>query len=130
MFGEFHETWRYSTFCKKQKVFKLKLASNFVPSSMRVGLVVIVARFLTRYDYGLGAIVMTVREFTLTFANVGISSKIIQAEEHEVEALCNSAYWLNWTVFAVYLLSSVLPLFLLLGFIKHRTLFYQFVFQE
>ncbi|MCV3213660.1 lipopolysaccharide biosynthesis protein [Plectonema radiosum NIES-515] len=66
---------------------------------LRLGLVVIIARFLTPYDYGLGAIVMTVREFTLTFTNVGIGAKIIQAEEKELEVLCNSAYWLNWMIF-------------------------------
>jgi teichuronic acid exporter len=67
---------------------------------LRLFLIVIIARVLTPYDYGLGAIVMTVREFTLTFTNVGIGAKIIQAEEKEVEGLCNSAYWLNWTVFS------------------------------
>ncbi len=85
---------------------------------MRVGLVVIVARFLTRYDYGLGAIVMTVREFTLTFANVGISAKIIQAEEYELEALCHSAYWLNWTVFGSLFIIQCLAAFPIAWFYK------------
>ncbi len=66
---------------------------------LRLALVAIMARVLTRYDYGLGAIVMTVREFALTFSNLGIGAKIIQAEEKELEELCNSAYWLNWLVF-------------------------------
>ena len=66
---------------------------------LRLALVAIMARVLTRYDYGLGAIVMTVREFALTFSNLGIGAKIIQAEEEELEELCNSAYWLNWLVF-------------------------------
>lgn len=66
---------------------------------LRLVLVAIMARVLTRYDYGLGAIVMTVREFALTFSNLGIGAKIIQAEEKELQELCNSAYWLNWVVF-------------------------------
>ncbi len=74
--------------------------SEIVFRFMRLGLVVIVARFLTPYDYGLAAIVMTVREFTMTFVQVGIAAKIIQAEEQELEALCNSGYWLNWVVFS------------------------------
>jgi teichuronic acid exporter len=66
---------------------------------LRLVLVAIMARVLTRYDYGLGAIVMTVREFALTFSNLGIGAKIIQAEEKDIKELCNSAYWLNWLVF-------------------------------
>ncbi|MBO3459835.1 lipopolysaccharide biosynthesis protein [Aetokthonos hydrillicola Thurmond2011] len=73
--------------------------SEIVYRIIRLGLVVIVAKFLTPYDYGLAAILMTVREYSITFANVGITAKIIQAEEKELEDLCNSAYWLNWTVF-------------------------------
>ncbi len=85
---------------------------------MRVGLVVIVARFLTRYDYGLGAIVLTVREFALTFANVGIGAKIIQTEEYELEALCDSAYWLNWTVFGSLFIIQCLAAFPIAWFYK------------
>ncbi len=74
-------------------------ASEIVYRVIRLALVVVIARFLSRYDYGLGAIVMTVRELTLTFTSVGIGAKIIQAEDEELEVLCNSAYWLNWTIF-------------------------------
>lgn len=66
----------------------------------RLLLVAIMARFLSDYDYGLGAIVLTVREFAVNFSNLGIGAKIIQAEEKELNTLCNSAYWLNWVVFA------------------------------
>ena len=85
---------------------------------MRLGLVVIVARFLTRYDYGLAAIVLTVREFALTFGNLGIGAKIIQAEEYELEALCNSAYWLNWTVFICLFIIQCLAAFPIAWFYK------------
>ncbi|ARV61301.1 lipopolysaccharide biosynthesis protein [Nostocales cyanobacterium HT-58-2] len=93
-------------------VIKKKLSSQFIRNvgwlsiseiiyrALRLGLVVIIARFLTSYDYGLGAIVMTVREFSITFADIGIGAKIIQAEEEELEDLCHSAYWLNWVVFS------------------------------
>lgn len=92
-------------------LIKKKLSSQFIRNVgwlsiseiiyrvLRLGLVVIIARFLTPYDYGLGAIVMTVREFSITFSNIGIGAKIIQTEEEELEDLCNSAYWLNWVVF-------------------------------
>ncbi|MGB3652212.1 MAG: oligosaccharide flippase family protein, partial [Rivularia sp. (in: cyanobacteria)] len=67
---------------------------------LRLGLVVIIARYLTRYDYGLGAIILAVREFAITFADVGIGAKIIQADEKQLPQLCNSAFWLNWLIFA------------------------------
>ncbi|WP_017314645.1 lipopolysaccharide biosynthesis protein [Mastigocladopsis repens] len=101
-------------------IIKKKLSSQFIRNVgwlsiseiiyrvLRLGLVVIIARFLSSYDYGLGAIVMTVREFSLTFSNVGIGAKIIQAEEEELEVLCNSAYWLNWVVFfSLFILQSI-----------------------
>lgn len=66
---------------------------------LRLGIVVIIARHLSAYDYGLGAVILTLREFGVTFANIGIGAKIIQAEEKDLEELCNSAYWLNWVVF-------------------------------
>ncbi|MFH7025490.1 MAG: lipopolysaccharide biosynthesis protein [Heteroscytonema crispum UTEX LB 1556] len=66
---------------------------------LRLGLVVIIGRFLSRYDYGLVAIILGVREFAVTFSNIGIGAKIIQAEEKDLEELCNSAYWLNWVIF-------------------------------
>ncbi|NJM70219.1 MAG: lipopolysaccharide biosynthesis protein [Scytonema sp. RU_4_4] len=82
--------------------------SEIVYRALRLGLVVIIARFLTPNDYGLGAIVMTVREFSITFADVGISTKIIQAQEEELEDLCHSAYWLNWIVFlSLFVIQSI-----------------------
>lgn len=73
--------------------------SEVIARIVRLGATVILARFLTPYDYGLAAIVMTVREFTLVFTRIGIGAKLIQAEQQELEALCNSAYWLNWFIF-------------------------------
>lgn len=67
---------------------------------LRLGLVAITARYLTPYDYGLGAIILAVREFAITFADVGIGAKIIQAEEKQLPQLCSSAFWLNWLIFA------------------------------
>ncbi len=97
----------------KQLISKLKkkLSSQFIRNFgwlgmselilrvCRLGLVVILARFLTKYDYGLAAIVLTVNEFTRVFTNVGINAQIIQAEEQDLETLSESAYWLNWIIF-------------------------------
>ncbi|MEM7726855.1 MAG: oligosaccharide flippase family protein [Cyanobacteria bacterium P01_A01_bin.45] len=67
---------------------------------IRLGIVVVLARYLNEYDYTLGGIVLVVREFSLTFSNIGIGAKIIHAEEKNLQKLCNSAYWLNWLIFA------------------------------
>ena len=61
---------------------------------------IILARFLTQYDYGLAAIVLTTNEFVRVFTRNGVGIKLIQAEEDKVESLAQSAYWLNWIVFA------------------------------
>lgn len=96
-------------------IFKLnnKLSSQFlrnlgwlgmaeiVSRIFRLGLTtVILPRLLTKYDYGLAAIVLTVHEFTRIFGEVGVSTKIIQSKEEELNDLCNSGYWLNWIVFS------------------------------
>lgn len=60
---------------------------------------VVLARSLTQYHYGLAAIVLTIYEFINVFTTTGISTKIIQADEDEVESLCTTAYWLNWIIY-------------------------------
>jgi teichuronic acid exporter len=89
---------------------------------LRLGLVVIMAQFLTPYDYGLAAIVMTVREFSVTFSNIGIGAKIIQAEEKEIEVLSNSAYWLNWVVFGSLFIIQCIVAFPVAWFYKSQSL--------
>lgn len=64
----------------------------------RLALTVILARYLTPYDYGLAAIVGAVGEFTRVFTEVGVSAKIIQTEPENLDKISNSGYWLNWVV--------------------------------
>lgn len=98
----------------KQRITKLKenLSSQFIrnlgwlsmaeviPRIFRLGVTVLLARFLTPYDYGLAAILAMVGEFARVFMEVGISAKIIQAEQKNLGTLCNSAYWLNWIIYS------------------------------
>ena len=72
--------------------------SELFPRILRLGITVILARYLTSYDYGLGAIVLTVGDFTRVFINVGIGTQIIQTDKENLDDLCNSAYWLNWII--------------------------------
>lgn len=74
--------------------------AEIISRIFRLGLTtVILPRLLTKYDYGLAAIVLTVHEFTRIFLEVGVSTKIIQSKEQDLNDLCNSGYWLNWIVF-------------------------------
>jgi len=63
----------------------------------RLGTTVVLARLLSPHDYGLAAIVLTTKDFATVFTlRSGVGSKIIQADEKDVEVLSNTAYWLNW----------------------------------
>lgn len=100
---------------------KQKLSSQFVRNLSWLGsaeiinrvfrliTTVILARFLSAYDYGLAAIVITTGEFVEVFSRNGINAKLIQAEPEELETLCNSAYWLNWVIYvSLFILQSLL----------------------
>lgn len=71
--------------------------AELVNRVFRLGTTVTLARMFTPADYGL----MSIIYMTLEFANVftlrgGIGSKIIQADEQEVQSIAVTAYWLNW----------------------------------
>jgi teichuronic acid exporter len=65
----------------------------------RLATTVVIARYLSETEYGLGAIVLTIHEFTYAFTRLGIAAQIIQADEKDLEELSNSAYYLNWVIF-------------------------------
>lgn len=63
----------------------------------RLGITVLLARLLTPEDYGLAAIVFTVREFSVVFSlKSGIASKLIQTDEKDLTDIVNTSYWLSW----------------------------------
>lgn len=94
---------------------------------LRLGLVVIIARYLSRYDYGLGAIILTVREFAITFSDVGIGAKIIQASEKELPLLCGSAFWLNWLVFASLFMIQAIVAFPIAWFYQSKDIIFPII---
>jgi teichuronic acid exporter len=59
---------------------------------------VTLARFLSPYDYGLAAIVLSTNEFVQVFTRSGIGAKLIQVDEERLEELTTAAYWLNWVL--------------------------------
>jgi teichuronic acid exporter len=59
---------------------------------------VTLARFLSPYDYGLAAVVLSTNEFVQVFTRSGIGAKLIQVDEDRLEPLATAAYWLNWLI--------------------------------
>ena len=63
----------------------------------RLATTVTLARTFSTEDYGLMAIVYSVVELANVFTlRQGIGAKIIQADDHEVQVISNTSYWLNW----------------------------------
>ncbi|GAB4383885.1 MAG: MOP flippase family protein [Elainellaceae cyanobacterium] len=83
--------------------------AELVNRVLRLGLVVVLARMLTPYDYGLAAIVLTVNEFTTVFSlKAGITYKLIQADEAEIAELSETAYWLSWILCGFFFIAQCL----------------------
>ncbi|MBE9188818.1 lipopolysaccharide biosynthesis protein [Gloeocapsopsis crepidinum LEGE 06123] len=71
--------------------------AELVNRIFRLGTTVTLARLFDPHDYGLVAIIYTVHSFADVFSlRAGIGAKIIQAEEPQLESICQTAYWLNW----------------------------------
>jgi PST family polysaccharide transporter len=73
--------------------------AEFAIRVVRLMTTVVLARFLTQYDYGLAAIVLTTYEFTFVFTDIGIGAKLIQADPEELEDLCRNAYSMSWVLY-------------------------------
>ena len=71
--------------------------AELVQRIFRLATTVTLARVFTKSDYGMVAAIYTIFElaYTLSF-QVGIGAKIIQADEEDLETICNTSYWLNW----------------------------------
>jgi PST family polysaccharide transporter len=71
--------------------------AEFLNRVLRLGVVIILARLLNPYEYGLVAIILAINEFANVFTfRAGIGSKLVQASEIDLPVLCNTAYWMNW----------------------------------
>src|SRR4028118_918187 len=72
-------------------------AAELANRIFRLGTTVTLARMFSPQDYGLMAVVYTVFDFATVFTlKGGIGAKIIQADEKDVKAICDTSYWLNW----------------------------------
>jgi len=71
---------------------------EFVNRVSRLLTAIVLARYLSPIEFGVAAIALTSNEFIKVFTQNGIGAKIIQANEEDLEAICNTAYRLNWIV--------------------------------
>ncbi|MBZ8181006.1 lipopolysaccharide biosynthesis protein [Oscillatoria salina] len=86
-------------------------ASEIIIRISRLLTTFVLARFLSKYDYGLAAIVLATHEFVQVFSRNGIAAKLIQADAEELPELCDAAYWLNWVVFSALFVIQCLAAF-------------------
>jgi PST family polysaccharide transporter len=83
---------------------------------------IVLARFLTSHDYGLVAIVLTVNDIVRVFTRNGIGTRLIQAQEDNIEHLAQSAYWLNWAISIALFIIQCLAAFPLAWFYRDEQL--------
>ncbi|MEL7350274.1 MAG: lipopolysaccharide biosynthesis protein [Cyanobacteria bacterium P01_A01_bin.116] len=90
---------------------------------VRMGLVVVIARILTPHDYGLAAIIFTIKEFVIVFTlKGGITGKLVQTDEKDLEVLSNTAYWFSWLVCGALFLLQAIAAFPIAWFYKDNQL--------
>ncbi|MCP3891202.1 MAG: oligosaccharide flippase family protein, partial [Desulfobulbaceae bacterium] len=94
----------------KEHLFGNSVTDRFVRNTSWIGVselmarvsrlltAVALARYLTLEQFGVAALAMTVHELVKVFNENGIGAKIIQVPEAQLEAVCNTAYRLNWVV--------------------------------
>ncbi|AFY27559.1 lipopolysaccharide biosynthesis protein [Cyanobium gracile] len=77
---------------------------------------VILARLLSPKDYGIAALVLMTHEFIRVFTRNGIGEKLVQAPEAELDAMCHTAFTLNWLLGGLLFLIQTLGSFAVAGF--------------
>jgi PST family polysaccharide transporter len=105
------------------KVIKEKFADRFLRNLGWLGLsqlfirvsrlaaTIVLARLLTKEDYGLAALVLTTNEFVNVFTQNGIWAKLVQADAADLPKLCQTSYWLNWIVCGLVFLTQCIAAF-------------------
>jgi len=71
-------------------------AAELINRVSRLITAIVLARYLTPFEFGLAAIALTANELIKVLAQNGIGAKVIQANDDELETLCDTAYRLNW----------------------------------
>ena len=64
----------------------------------RIVTAIVLARALSPLQFGTISLVLAIFELVRMFVHNGIGARIVQAEEHELGAVCTGAMRVNWTV--------------------------------
>ncbi|HEY9675150.1 MAG TPA: lipopolysaccharide biosynthesis protein [Waterburya sp.] len=89
----------------------------------RLATTVTLARTFSSQDYGLAAIIYTTYEFANIFTlKGGIGAKIIQADEQDVNVICDTSYWLNWMLCGAIFLIQCIAAFPIAWFYQNNQL--------
>jgi len=64
----------------------------------RLASTIVVARLLAPEHFGIAAIVLTINEVSHVVAKSGTSSRVVNAADHELVSVCQSANSLNWSI--------------------------------
>lgn len=85
-------------------------AAELVQRVFRLGTTVVMARLFTTADYGMVSAIYSIFELANTVSvRGGIAAKVIQADDDELEEICQTAYSLNWIIMTgVFLLQCLL----------------------
>jgi O-antigen/teichoic acid export membrane protein len=62
----------------------------------RLATTVTLARYFSKTEYGLMAILYVSLDFAFVFIRSGITAKIVQADEDSLKSICDTSYWINW----------------------------------
>jgi O-antigen/teichoic acid export membrane protein len=89
----------------------------------RLATTVTLARTFTPQDYGLVAIIYSTYEVANVFTlKGGIGAKIIQADERDIEIICDTSYWLNWILCVSIFIIQVIAAFFIAHFYENNHL--------
>jgi len=65
---------------------------------MRLFTAIVLSRYLTPFEFGLAALILSFDEIVKILTRNGIGQKIIQCREADLDAVCNRVYRINWYV--------------------------------
>lgn len=75
-------------------------SAELVQRVARLGTTITLARTFTTADYGMVSAIYTVFEFSLAFTMTeGITAKVIQASDEELEQTCRTSFWVGCILF-------------------------------
>ena len=73
--------------------------AELVQRVFRLGTTVVLARFFSKTDYGMVSAIYSIFEFAnVVSVRGGISAKVVQADDEDLDEICQTAYSLNWLI--------------------------------